>query len=267
MSGPSLASMQRQFLAHIRGCSGAKVPAAVAQGRLSGPIGVGIYINAYGARLREALENDHSVLATYLGDNLWEQLCRGYIAAHPSRYRSLRQFGASLPEYLGSTAPFLAHPTVAGLATFELALLDCFDAADAACAEWNELPGLQASHWPDLRLCFHPSFRLLGAANNSVEIWQAIKAGQTPPAACAAVNAGWALYRDAESVTRFRSVNAEEYAVAGHAARGSSFASICERLTDWHSADVVPGVALGYLHSWCAEGWLSGWEFPSPPPD
>jgi len=260
MSSESLSMLQREFLSGIRGAGGRELPGTIAQGRISGQTGFGIYAHAYSARLREALENDHPVLGSYLGDELWSKLCEGYISNYPSKVRSLRDFGASLPGYLEQTEPFAAHPVIAELAGFELRLLDSFDAADDARAEWEELIGLAPEVWPDLRVEFHPSFRLHPVAWNSVEIWRALKQGAEPPAAGAATGAGWALWRDEACVTRFRSLDGREYAAITSLQRGGSFGDLCQLLLAWLPGDEVPAVALGYLRSWCAERWLSRWR-------
>ena len=256
MSSASLAMLQREFLSGIRG-AGDELPGAIAHGRISGPTGFGIYAHAYSARLREALENDHPALGSYLGDELWLKLCEGYPAAHPSRVRSLRDFGAQLPNYLQNTAPFAAHPVIAELAAFERRLLDSFDAADDARAKWEELLGLAPEEWPELRVTFHPSLKLHPASWNSVEIWRALKADAAPPAAGVATGAAWALWRDEECVTRFRSLDARECAALRRVQCGGSFGDLCQLLLAWLPGDEIPAVALGYLRSWCAEGWLS----------
>lgn len=166
----TLAILQRSFLAALTGGDKTLLLAQLATRCVPRETGLDIYAHAYGARLREALDNDHHQLGRYLGDDLWEQLCTGYIAAHPSRYRSLRQFGDHLPEYLRTTEPFSAHPQIAELSAFERRLLDSFDAADAPYADWSELQSLPSEAWPDLRLRFQPSLQRYSAMWNSVEI-------------------------------------------------------------------------------------------------
>jgi hypothetical protein len=252
-----LAQLQRQFLAQLRGCGADDdIGAMLACGQMPADLGLGIYGHAYGARLREALEHDHAVLGLYLGDELWERMCEGFIALHPSRVRSLRDFGSGLPGFLASVEPFAAHPQLSELARFERCLLDGFDAADDERLAWDDLLALPQGSWPTLRLTFHPSFQLHEAGFNSVETWQAIKAGEAPPAAVAAC-ACWALWRDEERVGRFRSLESREHVAISHFLQGGSFAGLCEALAADLPLSDVPAVAIGYLQSWCAEGWLA----------
>ncbi len=255
LASDGLAQLQQRFLAQVRG-GGGDIDGLLAAGQMPPELGLGIYGNAYGARLREALEHDHAVLGTYLGDALWERMCEGFIATHPSRVRSLRDFGAGLPDFLASHEPFAAHPQLAELARFERCLLDGFDAADDARLAWDDLLALPPAQWPTARLGLHPSFQLVECGYNSVESWQAIKAGQAPPSPVAAPS-GWALWRDEARVSRFRSLDPRERVAIGLFLHGGSFAGLCEALaTELEPAD-VPVVALGYLQSWCQEGWLS----------
>ncbi len=258
MSG--LAELQQQFLAHLRGDPGAALDGAIAEGRLPSRIGLRIYVNAYSARLSEALEHDHPALARYLGDALWSKLCAGYIRTHPSRHRSLRDFGADLPTFLRGQAPFDASPQIAELAQFERGLLDSFDAADDLHASWSALLAIDGLDWPRLQPQFHPSLRLHQVQWNSVEIWRALKQDdpQTPPAAQAQPGT-WALWRDQDRVGRFRSLEPEEAEALVHCMH-ANFAGLCALLLQWHSPDTVPARALQHLQRWCAEGWISRWQ-------
>ncbi len=268
-SVPTLVELQQLFMVRLTQFSAgddngiesdaSELPQQIAESRLPGHLGLGIYTHAYTARLIEALENDHPVLGSYLGDKLWQRMCRGYIAAYPSRHRSLRYFGAGLPHYLAHAQEFAEHPEIAELAEFERRLLDSFDAADAPRATWQELLDMPHANWPSLRPRFHPSLKLHGAACNSVEIWTAIKAEQAPPAVNTANSRHWALWRDAERISRYVSLTAAESAGVEHSLPGGDFAGLCELLLDWHPLDVVPAVALAQLRHWCDEGWISRW--------
>ena len=254
-----LAQLQRRFLASLRQGDDAVLPQLAAAGPVPRELGWGIYVNAYASRLREVLENDHPVLSQYLGDDLWDTLCRGYIAARPSRLRSLRDFGGPLPAWLRQAEPFNAHPQIAEIAAWERRLMDSFDAADAPLALWDELLALPPDHWPTLRLQFQPSLQSLRPAWNSVAIWKAIKAGQAPPEATLRDDEHWALWRDASLLTRYRPMSPREVSLLGHFARGGHFADACEILLEWHAAGDVPSVAVQWLKDWAAEGWISRW--------
>ena len=255
-----MVNLQRQFMARLRGLPDGDLASSIDRGRVSREVGLRIYMHAYGARLREALDNDHDVLGRYLGDDLWETLCSGYITAHPSRQRSLRDFGNDLPGYLARAEAFREHPEVAELARFERHLLDSFDAADDPRAQWPQLVALPPEDWPALQLQFHASVRLHHTRFNSIEIWHAIKASQTPPVVTSVDAHDWLLWRDAEQVGRFRSLDSDEAVALAYCRHGGTFAGLCELLAIKHAVADVPQRALAYLHAWCDEGWIARWK-------
>ena len=65
----------------------------------------GVYKYAYGSRLVEAMRNDHKLLHSYLGDEMFDAMGEAYVAAHPSQHPNLRWFSQNVPEFLRSTQP------------------------------------------------------------------------------------------------------------------------------------------------------------------
>lgn len=261
-----LAELQHAFLADMRGLVPDAAMEHLASGGIPAATGIAIYRNAYAARLREALENDHPVLGRYLGDALWARMCDGYIAAHPSRVRSLRHFGESLPKYLAYAEPFSLSPQLTELARLERRLLDCFDAADADLADWQSLLDMPDTDWPGLRLSFHPSVQGLKHEWNSIEVWNALKQDDVPPAV-ARETSDWLLWRDDERITRFRSVAFDEFLALQHFLQGGDFAGVCETLLEVHPPEAVPSVAIRLVRSWFDEGLVQCWRSGAPDQD
>jgi len=229
-------------------------------GGISAALGMGIYRHAYGARLREALANDHPMLARQLGEARWDALCAGYVAAHPSRLRSLRQFGARLPEYLRTMPPFASSPALSELAAFERALLDSFDAKDSVPADWDALQALPAEDWPMLAPRFVPSLQRLKLQSNCVEVWLALKAGEPAPAMDSSRPRDWMVWRDLDLLTQFRSLDAAEAMALDHLSAGGDFASLCDAMQSLHAAEDVPAAVLSLLARWCADGCIASWQ-------
>jgi hypothetical protein len=252
----SLQNMQRDFLNSLRKQDSLKIEVALMEKPVSKP-GLRAYIHAYSSRLTEALDNDHPCLGAYLGDSLWQEMCTGYIAQYPSQYRSLRNFGDLLPEYLLHAEAFKKNPEIAELAKIERQLLDCFDAPDAASIEFTELLSISEQAWPNLTLKFHPSLKLLTNKYNTFAVWQAMKDQQAPPALVTLDNY-WIIWRDSDRVTNFRSIDFEEYRSLLYFLRGDNFSQLCQSLLEAHSIEEVPVLALGYIKAWFAEGWVVG---------
>lgn len=257
-----LAALQTEFLRAMAAPGHpARLPAGLATGQgIPAELGMGIYRNAYNARLREALGNDHPMLALRLGEAAWNRLCLDYIAAHPSRLRSLRGFGESLPAYLRESARHAAAPDLWELAAFERALLDSFDAADAEPASWDALQAVPPEGWPALVPAFVPSLRRLRMRCNSVEAWVALKAGDAPPPPQSGGVRDWLVWRDPDLLTRFRSLDAVEALAVDHLLEAGDFSSLCEALRAVQAEDSVPATALGLLARWCSDGCIAAWS-------
>jgi len=248
-----LAELQRSFLRFLLGQESDFVDHVLDHGGVSARTRSDIYRNGYRLRLRDVLESDHEILGYYLGDELFDQMAEGYIDRYPSCYASLRHFADRLPELLRSTPPFSDHPVIAELAAFERLLLFAFDAGETARVHPNILPSLPTESWPSMRIRFHPSAQLFEARWNSVEIWQALKAERPPPEA-ATQDRHWLVWRNQERVTEFRPLEAPELDALCTAIAGNDFATLCERLLQWHAPEDIGGEALGLLRTWLGQG-------------
>src|SRR5579863_7066655 len=120
-----------------------------------------VYKNAYGSRLVEAMANDHKLLHLYVGDEMFDEMARAYVAANPSRHPNLRWFSQGLPAFLESTEPYREYPILADLASLEKALNDAFDAADGPVVTLEDMAAFAPEDWNSLKFKPHPSSRRL----------------------------------------------------------------------------------------------------------
>lgn len=140
---------------------------------------VGIYVDAYMARLVEALEGDFPAVSRRVGPRAFHELCRAYLERHPSRSPSLNPLGRKLPEFL-STLP--RREAARDLARVEVAMSEVFDGEGAAPLQPADFGRIAPDRFAGLRFAFVPTFRLLEldhAVNGYID---AVRQGKPLPA-------------------------------------------------------------------------------------
>ena len=259
-AGPAtrLRQLQRDLQRHLLGESSPIADAIVDAPPLAVADRLGIYRNAYRARLIEALGDTYPVLHAVLGDEVFVALGEEFVAAHPSVHRSIRWYGAELSEFLKQCPPYGEQPILAELALLEWTLAEVFDAADAEPKPRAAFSAVDASAWPDLHFEFHPSLRRLHLQWNTTAVWQAMSHDETPPdPLCAEHPAPWLLWRQ-NLQNYFRSMPADEAAALDAALRGGNFGEICESLAEWLPDDEIPLRAASLLGTWADSGIIVG---------
>lgn len=225
---------------------------------MSRAVRLSIYADAYLLRLDEALRGNFPKLHLLLGDDDFYALTEAYAAAHPSRRRSIRWFGDRLADFLAATPRYAGLPLLAELARFEWTLGLAFDAADAETVALTRLHTLADHEWPDLKVAFHPAFARLDHQWNTVAVWQALDADETPPRPQPHAQ-GWQCWRD-ELTPRYRSQDEDEAALCRALQDGLPFGLACEVLLARHDEDAAPGIAAACLGRWLAEGVVASLE-------
>ena len=82
-----------------------------------------IYNRAYFGRLLECLREEFSVLATALGNDIFDAFAVGYLQSHPSQCYTLGRLGEKFPDFLAETRPPSA-PADEGKATWPEFMID-----------------------------------------------------------------------------------------------------------------------------------------------
>jgi hypothetical protein len=116
---------------------------------------MGIYADAYLARMIEAIEKDFPAVAHHLGPARFRAACRGYLERFPSRSRLLNPLGRNLPVYLSD------RPAARDLARVEAAMSEVFDAEAAEPLRPADFSKIAPERLARARLAFVPAFRLL----------------------------------------------------------------------------------------------------------
>ena len=211
---------------------------------------LGIYANAYRARMDEAMAADYKVLQIYLGDEAFETLIHAYIDAHPSQYFSMRWVGGKLCEFIQNTAPYCEHLDLYELAQFEWALCHAFDATDTVSLQVEVLAQLSPEQWPELTLQFSPSLQVLALYTNAPQLWQALNTEQPPPAVSNdAIARTWLIWRQ-QLKLMFRPADRLEIIALEQFRAGETFAAVCAVLAKHLPEEQVPVRAVQLLQQW-----------------
>jgi hypothetical protein len=218
----------------------------------------GVYRYAYGSRLVEAMRNDHELLHTYLGDEMFDEMGHAYVKARPSEHPNLRWFSQGLPEFLQSTAPWSGHSVLSDLAALEKSLNDAFDGKDGPELALNDMAAIAPEAWADLRFTPHPTAARLDLSTNASAIWLALKNDETPPDAQALEEPSRLLVWRQDNTPMFRELSAEEAMMWDEAANGIPFGVLCTMLATYDDPDGAAARGAGYLHGWVSAGLLAG---------
>lgn len=251
----TLAGQQRAF---CRALIDREIPQALfaegAKGNLATRLG--IYQGAYRSRLAEALRANYPMFHLVLGDEDFACLAGEFIASCPSRRPSIRWFGERLEGFLAERQDLLPHPALLDLVRLEWALCLAFDAADLQALTSEDLAGLAAEDWPQLRLVLHPSASLVSLKWEVEPIWQALKAdanSQTsPPAELDHMIVVWRK----DLSPHWRSVSPMEASCVQAIREGKDFAFLCEGAAQFVDPQQAAADVVGLLQLWLADRLL-----------
>ena len=222
-----------------------------------------IYQQAYEARLTSALRDNFGVLPVVMGDEAFDALACGYIAAHPSRHPSIRWFGDRLAEFMDGRDDLVPHPAFADLARMEWALRSAFDAADAAPISADQLAAQPPEQWPSLVFELHASVQVIDLQWAIEPVWRALQGfdpanGEEPDLPEPVEHAhALAVWRNGLE-TRWRAVDPVQAALLNGAIAGRSFSALCVLAAERVGDEQAAATAVGGLQQWLADGLLIG---------
>ena len=218
--------------------------------------GFALYRMAYRARLLAALRDNFPVLHRALGDEAFAGLAHDYIAAHPSRFRSIRWFGDALVDFLAADPDRLPHPALADVARMDWAMRGSFDARGAPVFALTDLAAIAPEAWPQQRFALIPSLQLVDLSWCVEPIWRALnddaEAETEAPKALPHVLLVWRPALDC----LWRSAGETEAVALRTLAQGATFAECCAVVAGVGETDPA-AVALGLLQRWVSDGLLA----------
>ena len=215
-----------------------------------------IYGDGYTSRLIEALEANFPILGKLLGEADFHTLGTAYVGSHPSPFFSIRYYGNGLARFLASEPAYAGVPVLAELASWEWAMTEVFDAADADPIGTQALARVAPDQWAQLRFDWHPSLRRLALAWNAPQIWKAVSEEAEPPeVALSDVPVEWLLWRQDLS-TYFRSLEPAESAALEAARAGRPFGELCDLLSTELGEAEAAATAAAFLKGWIGSGLI-----------
>jgi hypothetical protein len=253
----NLARIQWDFQEFVLRQSGAVHAHIATSARAPITARLGIYADAYRARVRAALEANYPAVAKVLGEADFAELAEDYVAAHDSRCFSIRYYGHALAHFLATEPGYKPAQFLADLAQWEWMMAEVFDSADAEPITVAALAGRQPADWAALRFTFHPSVRLLPLAWNAPQMWQALMdEAQRPRARAERQPVPWLLWRN-ELREWFRPLSEAEQQVLTAARGGATFGDLCLLLCDHCREDEAPARAAAYSRDWIESGLIT----------
>ena len=237
------------------------------------PTMMGVYVNAYRLRLAEFLDEDFPALRVLLGDDDFEALVEAYIDENPSRLRNARWYTTRLPEFMQESENWSANALAIGLALFERALTDAYDAADAPAQSIETLAEFSPQDWPRLRFTFHPSLRLIEVAAGVLDAYAAATADEQDEEAARADEEDEGALEDrpsdaSESETiaiwradldpAYRQLDPDEHLALFEAMAGQSFGDICQLVAFQNEGQSATERLARFLVTWFSEGLVIG---------
>ena len=152
---------------------------------------LGVYGNAYFARLLECLRAEFEVLAKAAGEEAFDGLCAGYLQACPPGRYTLGQLGARLPQFLEETRPPSADDAAGpdwadfliDLARLERTYAEVFDGPGeegTPAFDVESVRTLAPSEWESLRLKTTTSLRMLSLRFPVHEYFSAVRRRESP---------------------------------------------------------------------------------------
>lgn len=217
--------------------------------------GLGLYLEAYRARLVAALRNNFPVLHRALGEEDFADLARGYIKTHPSCFRSIRWFGDSLVEFLEADPERLPHPALVDIARMDWAICGAFDASNALLLSLPELAALPPQEWPSQHFAPVPSLSMVELDFSVEPIWRALNEDAEAQTEAPEPLRHTLLVWRPELDCLWRSAEPIEVAALSSLAKGASFAECCTAIAETGASDPA-ATAAGLLQRWVVDGML-----------
>jgi hypothetical protein len=218
---------------------------------------LGIYRNAYRARLMSCLKMSFEKTWSWVGDDAFDTAARQHIILHPPSSWTLDVYGAGFDTTL--EALFADDAEVAELAWIEWAMQRAFGAPDedtVDAAAFQRMIG-EGAQWDAMPIVFAGSLSLRTVRTNATGIWQAIADGAPPPSVeLLPEPAGLSVWRKHLS-PHYRLTDQLELDLIDTLRAGTPFGSVCALLGKTIGEEAAVARAGSLLGTWLADGMIA----------
>ncbi len=136
---------------------------------------VGIYADAYLARLVEVLTSDYAAVSALAGCGAFHELARRYLAAHPSKSFTLSVLGRHFPDWIAGADGIERRELLADIARVELAITRTFDAPRESALRPADMAALPPEVLADPRPRLIAALELLDLRHSANAIVRALR--------------------------------------------------------------------------------------------
>lgn len=192
-----------------------------------------VYANAYRIRIVEAIAAEFPKVCAALGPARQAELCRRYLAAHPTSRPSLRDAAQHLAAFLDGGGLPGAPSWLADLARLERARTEAFDGPEARPLARQDLAEIPPEEIAFLQLPLVPTAVLLTLHSIADDVWTAVENERPIPdePAHPVAPRGVLVWRR-EITVYHRTLADDEAQVLRALARGATFGEACELLVE-----------------------------------
>jgi hypothetical protein len=259
-----LAHLQRHFQNYIlqEPTANAFDKSVVATEKASSIERLGVYGNAYTARLVEILGNDYLGLQALVGADRFEEICRAYIEETPSHHYNARWYGDRLPTFLRLTSPWSQEPSLHEMAELDWMIGLSFDSPDETYATESDVAALAIDDWPEMIIRLSGTIRCAEFSWNVPDIHRALDLDKKRPTLRKYSELQTWIVSRQDFIVRYRRLEIDETAAIEAARQGKSFGELCETLCEWHSTDDVAMRAAILLKAWIQNRWIASLALP-----
>lgn len=234
---------------------------------------LGVYANAYHARLLECLRAEYPALVHALGAETFDGFAFGYLQSYPSTSYTLGNLGRNFPRFLMETRPdgtaeddLPSWPDfLIDLATVERTYNEVFDGPGIETdriLQAEDLAAVSPDQWPEAQLAPVPCLRLL-TLRYPVHAYVSAVRHQSEAVIPDPAPTHLVVTRR-EYVVRRRAVSPVEYELLSSLAEGETVGSAIERAASAPGVDLdaLPAQLQQWFKTWAAAAYFRAVELP-----